>query len=134
MLSKFSDKINRYIAPIGLFLFLTIFSLAPQTSLAQRYDFNKNSGLDISAEKGGFVTGKEAESVDSIIAMVIYVILGFVGTIFLALIIYSGVMWSMTQESEKINKAKDVLYNAIIGLVITLGAYVISYFIITNFT
>lgn len=133
-MSKFSYKLNKLIIPFSLFLLLTIFSLAPQTSLAQRYNFSESSGLDISAKEGGFATGNEAESVDSIIAMAIYTVLGFVGTIFLVLIIYSGVMWSMTQGSEKINKAKDTLYNAIIGLIITLGAYVISYFIITNFT
>ncbi len=135
MLAKINKKIPKLLSLLSLFLFLAILNFSPQSALAQSFDFEKDSGMNVSANVAGFATGNKAETVDSIIGLAIYIILGFVGTIFLVLIIYSGVQWMTAQDNEiKVNKAKGVLLNAIVGLVITLGAYVLSYFIISNFS
>ena len=125
---------------LGLSLFALILSLASiffafTVLQAQSFDFNKDTGVDVSANEAGFATGGEAESVDSIIGMVIYVFLGLVGVIFLGLTIFSGIKWMIAQgNEERVRKAKDALLNSIIGLAITLSAYAISYFIINYFT
>ncbi len=118
---------------LGLSLISIIFALSPLC--AQSFDFNKDTGIDVSANEAGFAIGSEADSVDSIIGMVIYIALGMVGVLFFGLIILSGIKWMIAQgNEEKIGKAKDSLLNSIIGLAITLGAYAISYFIINYFT
>lgn len=139
MLAQTKKITQKLVLALSLLLAMAFFNFATSPVSAQRFNFREDSGMDITASEAGFATGEKAESVDSIVGMVIYAILGFVGTIFLVLIIYSGVQWMMVQEmggdnKNKINKAKQTLFNAIIGLFITLGAYVLSYFIISNFT
>jgi hypothetical protein len=57
-------------------------------------------------------------------------ILSFVGVIFLVLTVYAGIMWMTAQgNSAKVEKAKDLLINAVIGLVIVSAAYSLTIFV-----
>ena len=57
-------------------------------------------------------------------------ILGLTGTIFLLLTVYAGILWMTAQGSEEqIQKATDIIKTCTIGLVITLSAYSITYFV-----
>jgi hypothetical protein len=72
-----------------------------------------------------------AEKVGSIISF----ILAFVGVIFLFLIVISGIQWMISGEKgekEKISKAQSRIKNAAIGLIITLAAYAITYFVVAK--
>ncbi len=71
----------------------------------------------------------------SIIGTVINVFLGLLGVIFLVLVIYAGFRW-MTAGGDQgqVDKAKRILINATVGLVITLMAYAIATFIINALT
>lgn len=68
-----------------------------------------------------------------IIAKIIRVIIGFLGVIAVGLIIYAGWLW-MTSEGneEKVEQAKKVLTNAVIGLIIILSAFAIVSFILNK--
>ncbi len=84
-----------------------------------------------SAETVASAAGLGTQSVLSTIGTVIAVVLGFVGVIFLLLLIYSGWVWMTAGgEEEKIKKAKRTLINATIGIIITFSAYAIASFII----
>lgn len=73
----------------------------------------------------------EPKSIPEILAAIIGTALGFVGIIFLCLIIYSGFRWMTSGGKEEvILKAKDTLKNSIIGLIIVLSAYAITRFVI----
>jgi cellobiose-specific phosphotransferase system component IIC len=64
---------------------------------------------------------------------IIDIILSFVGVVFFILIIYAGISWMTSQGNEQqITKAKGLLFNAIIGLVIVFAAYAIVSFLGTN--
>ncbi len=65
-----------------------------------------------------------------IAARIIKVALSVIGTIFLALVVYAGFLW-MTAGGEdgKIETAKKLLYDGVIGLAIILSAYAITYFV-----
>jgi len=70
-----------------------------------------------------------------IIAKIIRVVLGFLGVIALALIIYAGWLWMTSGgEEEKIEQAKKILTNAVIGLIIILSAFAIASFILNKLT
>lgn len=128
-------KINKNRLLVIALLITSFVFIISSPILAQAFDFNEGSGLNNSANTAGFETGSDAETVDSIVAVVIYAVLGLVGVIFLGLMILSGFKWMIAQgNEEKINKAKDGLLSAMIGLIITLGAYAISYFLIGYFT
>lgn len=61
---------------------------------------------------------------------IIGTVLSFVGVLFLILMIYSGVMWMTAQgNDQQVTKAKDLLVNSIIGLIIIFAAYAITNFI-----
>lgn len=56
--------------------------------------------------------------------------LSFVGVIFLILMIYAGILWMTAQgNDQQIVRAKNMLINSIIGLIIIFAAYAITVFI-----
>ncbi|MDD5071118.1 MAG: Ig-like domain-containing protein [Patescibacteria group bacterium] len=68
-----------------------------------------------------------------IIARVIQAALGFLGIIAVCLIMYAGWMWMVSEgNEEKIAKAKNILKNAIIGLVIILSSFAIASFVLNR--
>jgi len=61
---------------------------------------------------------------------IIGLVLSFVGVIFLILMIFAGLSWmTASGNQEKVNKAKDLMINAVIGLVIVMAAYAITAFV-----
>lgn len=80
--------------------------------------------------KAGYKTSGQAELPD-IISNVISIVLSLLGVIFVGLLIYSGITWMTAGgQEEKVTQAKGTLKQAIIGLIVVLGAYALSYFII----
>jgi len=70
-------------------------------------------------------------SVYDIIGNIIEVLLGFVGVLFLVMIIYGGFTWMTAGgDTNKISKAKDTIIKATIGIVIIMSSYAIVYTII----
>lgn len=68
-----------------------------------------------------------------IIASIIRVLLGFLGIIAVGYIMYAGFLWMTSEGDEgKIEKAKDTLKNALIGLIIILASFGIASFIISR--
>ena len=83
----------------------------------------------------GFVAGTGLSNIDPriIAARVVQIFLGFLGVVALGLIMYGGYTWMTSSGDEsKVQKAKDVLRNAIIGLVIILSAFGIVTFILSK--
>ena len=62
-------------------------------------------------------------------------LLSFVGIIFFLLIIYAGFLWMTAREnSTQVEKAKKLLKHSLIGLLIVLSSYSLSYFIVSLLT
>ena len=67
----------------------------------------------------------------SLVGRIISVFLGILGVVFLILFMYAGFVWMTAGgDHKKVEKAKSILINATIGIVITLGAYGITTFIV----
>ena len=65
-----------------------------------------------------------------LISRIIRIVLSFLGIIFLVLIIFSGFRWMTSGGNEEaVKKAQGTIKTAIIGLIIVLAAYSITYFI-----
>ena len=63
-------------------------------------------------------------------AQIIRALLGFLGIIFVAMIIYAGFMYMTSQGKEDvIKKAKNTLVTSIIGLIIILTSYAIATYV-----
>ncbi len=70
-------------------------------------------------------------SLPELVGRYIRIFLGLLGVIFAILVIYGGYTW-MTSfgKSEKVDKGKDLIVDAVIGLVIILAAYAITGFVV----
>ncbi|MCX6780290.1 MAG: hypothetical protein NT034_03890 [Candidatus Magasanikbacteria bacterium] len=80
------------------------------------------------------VAGKDGaglnSDVNSLASTIIKGVLSLVGTIFLALSVYAGILWmTAAGNEEKVTKAKDIVTQAVIGLAVTLSAYAITAFV-----
>lgn len=76
-------------------------------------------------------TGPITAYIQHIVGKIIKATLGLLGTIFLILLIYSGYLWMTAGgEEEEVTKAKTLLRNAIIGIIIVVAAGAITQFII----
>lgn len=65
------------------------------------------------------------------IGQIIKGVLSLLGVIFLILVIYAGFLWmTASGNDEQITKAKNILKASIIGVIIVMGAYAITYFVV----
>jgi len=83
-------------------------------------------GLGAAAGQAGIQTFPITSKIGDIISY----ILGFVGIIFLILTIAGGLMWMTAGGSEeRVAKAKKLIVNATIGIILVFSAYAITYFV-----
>lgn len=83
-------------------------------------------GLDSTADNIGFIKRNLWGLVGGITAW----LFSFLGIIFLALMISGGFMWMTARGNEaQVNKAKELITMAVIGLIIISAAYAITAFI-----
>lgn len=82
--------------------------------------------------KAGEKAGLNVDAgLSDVLAAFISAALTLVGLIFLILMIYGGYLWMTAQgEEEKVGKAHKIITAAVIGLVVVLSAYAITYFIL----
>lgn len=72
-----------------------------------------------------------ASSLPEIIGSVIQVLLGVLGIVFVVLVVYAGFLYLTSAGEDKgVAKAKKLLTQAVIGLVIIVSAYAISGYVI----
>ena len=83
------------------------------------------------ADKAGFDKNTNETTFAAIIGDVIKTLLSFVGVIFLVLMVYAGFIWMNARGDERqIEKAQSIIRAAIFGLIITVGAYSITAFVV----
>lgn len=69
-------------------------------------------------------------SLAATVGTIVNAFLGLLGIIFIILIIYAGYNWMTASGNEqKLEKAKETIWRAIIGLIIVIAAYSIWVFI-----
>lgn len=67
----------------------------------------------------------------TIIGAIVATILAVLGVLLVVLIIYAGFLWMTSQgDATKTKKSKDMIFQAIIGLLIIFAAYAITNFVI----
>ena len=76
-----------------------------------------------------------ADSPNQLIGQIINGVLGIVGSLALVMFIYGGFVWMLAAGSnEKVQKGKDILVWATIGLVVIFAAFAIVDFILRGIT
>jgi len=81
----------------------------------------------------GDATGLGQEDIRVIIGNIVRIVLGFLGLVAVIIVIYAGALWMMAKgDPAKVQKAKSILVNAGIGLVIILSALTITQFVLNS--
>lgn len=71
-------------------------------------------------------------SIGSIIATIIRAILGLLAAIFMVLMVLSGFKWMTAAGNQnQVEKAQETIKAALIGLIVVLAAYAITYYVFT---
>ncbi|MEK7116178.1 MAG: pilin [Patescibacteria group bacterium] len=103
----------------------------PSRVLAVDPPFTK--GLTLVNTVGSSAGITTSKGLPEIIGSIINVALGFLGIVFLVLLLYAGFLWMTAQgEPKTVDKAKDMLKQAIIGLIIIVAAFAVSNFVLTS--
>ncbi|HCC83449.1 TPA: hypothetical protein DEP96_01210 [Candidatus Uhrbacteria bacterium] len=102
------------------------------TFAAATYSGTYGSGLATGAS-AAYNNSLPNADILSLIGLLIKALLGILGVIFLILIIYAGILWMTAAGNEdKVKKAQNILKNSVIGLVILITAYAISWFVLAQ--
>jgi len=118
-----------------LFVSLTL-GLSPQLAYAQQTQplLADESQAELDRQNQAFIETSglgTRYSIGSMVSAILKMVLSFLGLLFFLLILYAGFLWMTSAgNDEKIEKAKAIMKGAIIGLLIILMAYVITYFVI----
>ncbi len=119
---------GRYLITIFFFLFFVVFNIffvLPTIAAGTNEAIN---GLNTAANTAYGNT--QSADVSTTIGKIVGSILSFVGVIFLILMIYGGFTWMMARGNEQeVAKAKEIITNAVIGLIVVLSAYAITAYI-----
>lgn len=111
------------------FLLATVLVI-PVISVSAGDGFGFGQTLNNVATQSGYNPGNEP-SLDQRISSIIGIFLSFLGVIFMVLMLYGGFNWmTAAGDEQKIDKAKDTIREAIIGIVIVIAAYAISIFVV----
>ena len=117
---------------LSLFFAFNLLVLCPSYA-ATNPAWDRQIGIDQVGEKYGETGGEmsEGSTLEYKIINVVNRSLQFLAVIFLILLLIAGIKWMTSQGSEdKISEAQGQIRNAIIGLVIVLMAWSITYFIL----
>ena len=106
----------------------TVFSFANSTKAQEGLsltDMTKQA-----AETAGYDPATNETSFAKIVGTVVRIFLSLLGVIFISYTIYGGFLWmTAAGNDEKITKAKHIIRDGIIGLIVILSAAGIYYFI-----
>jgi hypothetical protein len=117
---------KKYITKIYSIILLTFVAL-PVSVLAQA-----NPRVNLGQSAPDII---KQNNINVFIGQIIQGVLGFLGIIFVILIIYAGfVLMTAGGDATKVTKAKGIISRAILGLVVVMLSYAISFYVISQLT
>lgn len=124
-----NNKILKLVIPF--FLLLISFNVCSAQLLDPNLSGSMEDNENAFRQASGFERGVGLEN---IVSTVIETFLGLLGIIFVVLMVLGGYTWMTAGGDEsKIESAKKRITRAIIGLIIVVGAYSITYFVFNAF-
>jgi hypothetical protein len=114
-------------------LFFAIGFLAlPVVVHAQSFGDRVLSGAESAGQPSGLT---ETGSLEVVVGDVIGVALSLLGVLLLLIMLYAGFLWmTAAGEVDQVKKARSMMINAVIGLVIVFGAYALTEFVLRSLT
>lgn len=123
-------RLVKLITALSLSLFLGIGALGAHPTLAIAAETTTDTLTSVGGETGLSTTDPKI-----IIGNIIRTGLGVIGIILVCFIVYGGFVWmTAAGRPDQVDKAKKILINAVIGLVIILMSWSIATFVISALT
>lgn len=123
-MKKYFKKFKILFCLIALLVLPYIVSASPA--------FNNLQKVGQQPQGGGVAPYADAgpNKLAEIVGIVIQAFLGILGVLFISYLVFAGYAWMTAQgDEEKVTKAKDTIQRAVIGLIVTIAAYAISYWV-----
>jgi hypothetical protein len=115
-------RIKTLVATAGAAVMLLPYRVLAANPFQQAQNMVGSVGNSAGIGSGGGLT--------QMVGNLINVALGFLGVVFLVLMLYAGFLWMTAQgDDTKVKKAKDMIFQAIIGLIIIVAAYALTSFV-----
>ncbi len=128
----FRKQLTKKIFISSLFLIFGLF-LSVQAA-SPSYSFMADSGLAVTGKQAGYDVGSPPKP-EIIAGRAVELVLSLLGIAFLGYMIYAGLTWMTAQGNEqKVTKAKSMITESIVGLIIVIAAYAIAYFVVWYFS
>lgn len=101
----------------------------PSVASAQGNPFQK--AQDLAADVGDKAGLGQPKPLTQIIGQIINIALGFLGIVLLVYLLYAGFLWMTAGgDTKKVDTARTMISQAIIGLIIIVAAFAISTFVL----
>ncbi|MGI6373777.1 MAG: hypothetical protein ACOX0C_00270 [Patescibacteria group bacterium] len=115
---------------IILFITLGIITLIGGAGLA----LAQNPPITDITDQVGRVAGfNQKMEIGNIVATIVGAVLSLLAVIFLVIMVMEGFKWMMAGgNTEQVSKSQTAIKNAIIGLIVVLAAYAITYFVMVR--
>jgi len=122
------------LSSLFILFFVFNFSLA-NTSAAPNLKDVFNSNLNSTAEKAAYkINTDDTDALADSINSMINIVLTLLGVIFIGLSVYGGFLYMTARgNEEQTKKGQSVIVQSLIGLIIVLSAYAISFFVFSFF-
>lgn len=77
---------------------------------------------------------KKNSDIVKFVGSIVGVVISFLGVALVLVIIYAGIIWGFlsADDAKKVQTAKDMIKNAVIGLIIVFAAYGITNFVMSS--
>lgn len=124
---------KNYLFKICLAVFALSFLLGLLAIQANAQSLEKQIGQNLNTVgQVGYVTEKPAD-IQTVAGNLLNAALGLMGIIFTAYLIYGGYLWIIAAgNKEEIDKAKRIISNSIIAMIIIFAAFAISNFVFSS--
>ncbi|MCK5356780.1 MAG: hypothetical protein KAJ48_00160 [Elusimicrobiales bacterium] len=125
------NKVICLIAVLAIFAFFPCVVLATDSGAKKALDgLNKSASIAYDGSENDTGPGTVAKDLPAAIGQIVGAILAFVGVLFLGLMIYGGFIWMMARGNEsEVEKARELIKSAVVGLVVILAAYAITSYV-----
>ena len=118
--------------PIKLALCSVLYALliVPHFVFASNFSNSLKTSAESVAKGALGISGFGDKQPEDVVLGVITVLLGFLGVIFLVLTIYGAWLWMTARgNEEQTTKARKIVFDAIVGLLVITAAYMVTYWI-----
>ncbi len=122
--------IQSFLFSLGVLLILGVCVPA----LAQNTLQDAPGELSKAADDTGIGAGSDLGNLSSVIAAALRFILSLLGTMMLGYMVYAGYLWMTAQGDEgAISTAKGIMINTVIGFLVVVSAWAITYLVQSRF-